>query len=151
MDDGTKRGLNELVIDRTFAAPRALVFKAWTQPEHIARWWGCGHKQDIKVTNDLRVGGGFRAEMTLDDGSTHIISGTYLEIEEPSRLKFTWTWRNGDAKGSDTIVTIDFDDVGDATRMLFSHENFNTIEECDGHRDGWTTSFDRLSELAPEL
>lgn len=149
MDSGTDTKARELVITRTFKAPRALVFKAWTQPEHMARWWGCDHMQQNRVTNDLRIGGAFQSDMTLADGSRHVISGTYLDIDEPNRLSFTWTWRNGDAKGSDTVVTIDLEDDGDGTRMSFRHSFFDTVEECDGHREGWTASFDRLAELAP--
>lgn len=146
MDDGTKPKLNELVITREFNAPRALVFKAWTQPEHVARWWGCDHMRENKFTNDLRVGGGFRSAMTLEGGIEHVISGTYLEIDAPERLQFTWTWKNDGGEGSNSLVTIVLEEIGDKTRMVFRHERFETVEECDSHREGWTASFERLDE-----
>ena len=151
MDSGTNPSTRELHITRSFAAPRALVFKAWTQPEHMVRWWGCSDKVDVRITNDLRVGGAFKAEMNLADGSLHVISGTYREIDAPDRLSFTWTWKNGDAKGSDSLVTIDFEDEGSGTRMIFRHELFETVEECLSHGEGWTASFERLTDLAPVL
>lgn len=151
MDEGTKPSLNELVITREFNAPRALVFKAWTQPEHVARWWGCDYMEQNKFTNDLRVGGAFKSEMTLEGGALHVISGTYLEIDEPERLQFTWTWRNGPDKGSDSLVTIVLEEKGDGTLMTFRHERFETVEECDSHREGWTASFDRLVGEMPSF
>lgn len=146
MDDGTRPEPQALVIERSFDAPRALLFKVWTDPAHMARWWGCDYMTNNKIVNDLRVGGDFESKMTLADGSNHIISGRYLEIDAPARLKFTWTWVNGDQKGSDSIVTVDLKEDGDATRMTLRHERFATVEECDSHREGWTASVDRLAQ-----
>ena len=75
-----------LLLTRTFAAPRALLFKLWTQPEHIVRWWGCAETGEVDFTNDLRVGGEFSAVMQLANGHTHRITGVYCKIEAPERL-----------------------------------------------------------------
>ena len=149
MDARTDAGLRELEIVRTFKAPRGLVFKMWTQPEHIARWWGCGYMTDNKVTNDFRVGGTYRVEMTLEDGSLHVITGTYLDIAEPERLSFTWNVPSGMA-GSETVVTIALEDDGDDTKMTLRHAVFDAADMCDAHNMGWTTSFDRLETLLAE-
>lgn len=146
MDANTDTALRALTITRTFDAPRALVFKAWTEAEHIARWWGCPQTQSIKVMNDLREGGAIRAEMTLDDGALHIVVGTYLEIAPPERLSFTWNWEH-DEMASDTIVTITLEEVAAGTEMTLHHAIFDTTELRDAHGEGWTRSLERLESL----
>lgn len=143
MDANTEIAKRELTMTRTFDAPRALVFKAWTQPEHIVRWWGCPQTQKIDFTNDLRVGGELRAEMSLEDGTLHVVIGTYLEIDEPERLSFTWDWESG-GLGTETVVTIVLEEVGDQTRMTMTHRLFDTTELRDLHNEGWTESLGRL-------
>jgi uncharacterized protein YndB with AHSA1/START domain len=146
MDANSDAAARTLTISRTFNAPRSLVFKMWTQPEHIVRWWGCDYMSAIDVTNDLRVGGAFRAAMTLDDGSLHVIVGKYLEISEPDRLSFTWWVENGSA-GGETVVTVSLEEDGDRTLMTFHHAIFDEPDMCTGHREGWTSSFTRLDAL----
>ncbi|MBO6518712.1 MAG: SRPBCC domain-containing protein [Rhodospirillales bacterium] len=146
MDANTDVSNRVLTIERTFNAPRALVFKMWTQPEHMARWWGCGYMKHIEVSADLRVGGQFRAAMTLDDDSSHVIVGKYLEIDQPTHLSFTWWVENG-AAGSETVVTIDLSEDGGKTHMSFRHGTFDEADMCAGHGEGWTVSFDRLEAL----
>lgn len=150
MDATIDTPTRELVLSRTFDAPRALVFKAWTQPEHMARWWGCDHTVKNKVTNDFRVGGGFRSEMTLDDGTLHVVIGKYVEIDAPARLSFTWDWESG-GLGSETLVEIDLEEEDGKTVMTFRHSLFASTELRDAHSSGWTASFDRLADRIADL
>jgi uncharacterized protein YndB with AHSA1/START domain len=143
-----------LVLTREFAAPRALLFKVWTQPEHIVRWWGCSEVDgcQTKFTNNLRVGGEFSAEMSLGDGDVHRIWGVYCKIEEPERLVFTWSWENSRGfEGEETLVTLTFEETAGGTRLTLKHEKFATADDRDSHGDGWTASLDRLAELLAEL
>lgn len=143
MDANTDVSTRELTIERTFNAPRALVFKMWTQPEHIVRWWGCPATKKIDLTNDLRVGGAIRAEMHLEDGALHVVVGSYLEINEPESLSFTWNWENGEL-GSETVVTVVLEESGEQTKMTLTHRVFDTTELRDLHGEGWTESLGRL-------
>lgn len=137
-----------LLLTRRFDAPRALVFRLWTEPEHVARWWGCAGKSTISYENDLRVGGGFTAEMTLEDGHTHRIWGVYCKIEEPDRLVFTWAWDNTNGfQGAETLVTVTFADApGGGTDLTLRHESFEAVEARDAHGEGWGASLDRLAD-----
>lgn len=74
-------GERDIVIIRTFAAPRALVFEAWTRPEHVSRWWDPGGLPLQACEIDLRAGGRFR---WVNRG--HAFTGTYDEISPPHRL-----------------------------------------------------------------
>ncbi len=135
-----------LLLTRTFAAPRALLFKLWTQPEHIVRWWGCAEAGDVDFTNDLRVGGEFTAVMQLAGGHTHRITGVYCKIETPERLVFTWAWENTDGfQGGETLVTVTFADKDGQTELTLRHESFATEDACTAHGEGWGASLERLA------
>lgn len=142
-----------LLLTRDFAAPRALVFKAWTQPEHIARWWGCTEATGgVRFKNDLRVGGEFAAEMTLGNGIVHKIWGVYCKIEEPSLLVFTWAWDNSEGfKGGETLVTVSLEETATGTRLTLRHESFASEDDCQSHGEGWGASLDRLGDVVATL
>ena len=81
----------EIVLTRVFDAPRRLVFEAWTKPEHVRRWYGCGGYSLQVCEIDLRVGGAWRYTLRAPDGVTHTLQGTYREIAatKPPRLHGT--------------------------------------------------------------
>jgi len=145
MDAQIDTDARELVMVREFAAPISLMFKVWTQPEHMARWWGCPAVDSVKVTADLRVGGKYRAVMQLSDGNVHRVTGAYREIVEPDRISFTWAWEDADGNpGHETLVTVTLRAKGDKTEMTLRHAIFETAEACNLHHEGWSTSFERL-------
>jgi uncharacterized protein YndB with AHSA1/START domain len=137
----------ELTITRLFAAPRALVFAAWTKDEHLAHWSGPEGFTTTEHSMDLRVGGEFRACLRSPEGTDHRLRGVYREIVPPERLVFTHAWE--DAAGGtspETIVTITFAEEAGRTRMTFHQAGFTTVGSRDGHRDGWSSSFNRLEQ-----
>lgn len=135
-----------LLLTREFDAAPALLFRLWTQPEHIVRWWGCAEAGDVTFTRDLRVGGAFTAVMKLSNGHTHRITGVYCKIEEPSRLVFTWGWENTDGfQGGETLVTVTFKAKGEKTELTLRHESFATEDACAAHGQGWGASLGRLA------
>lgn len=129
-----------LEIDRVFAAPRELVWRLWRDPEHMVRWHGPEGYWLTHCESDFRVGGSWRRCMSNGPGHEHWISGTYLEIEEPSRLRFSYV---NAYDGFETEVSLEFRDTGDGrTRMLFRQSPFINAEECAGHGWGWRSGFD---------
>ncbi len=140
-----------LVITRQFEAPVSLVFKMFTQPEHIARWWGCSGSKVTHSRNDLRVGGDYHVEMRMDDGTVYRISGIYREVEDPGRLSFTWGWLDEAGQRShETLVTVTFEEHGQATELTLRQEVFESLEERDAHGQGWGFSLDRLAVYLAE-
>lgn len=135
---------HELTITRLFDAPCDLVFKVWTTPEHIPNWWGPRGYTTLSCNVDLRVGGSWRVTSRHDDGSTTAETGTFLDVEKPSRLVMTHAWENQTA--AETIVTITFAEEGSKTRMTFHQASFASIDTRDGHVGGWNESFDMLAE-----
>lgn len=135
-----------LVITRLLDAPRSLVFKVWTQPEHLARWWGCAGTKVTTFECDLRPGGEFRFHVRLTDGSDHWTRGVYREVVEPERLVFTWALEDADGRlGHETLVTVTFVERGQKTELTLHHAVFESTEARDRHRKGWAESLDRLA------
>ena len=133
-----------LRIERRFAAPRERVFVAWTEPRHLRRW-SAPHGFEIPETDgELREGGQWRAMMRAPDGTEHRLVGTYREIVPPERLVFTHAWIEDGRPGPETLVTVTFEADDGGTLMRFTQTGFTTRADRDGHRGGWSESFERL-------
>ena len=136
----------ELVITRVFDAPRPLVFKAWTQPEHLVRWWGPQGFTTPSCTMDVRPGGAFRLCMRSPEGTDHWLRGVYREIVEPERLVCTWAWEDAEGKpGHETLLTVSFADHGGKTKLTLHQAVFESVTARDSHQGGWTECLDRLA------
>jgi uncharacterized protein YndB with AHSA1/START domain len=144
----------ELVATRVFDAPRALVFKLWTDPEHVARWWGPRGFTTTTAAMDVRPGGVWRHVMHGPDGADYPNRIKYTEVVEPERLAYE---QGGDVDGAPVNfeVTVDFEDVGCKTKLtmrsLFpSAEALAFVVEKYGAAEGMVQHIDRLAELATE-
>ncbi len=85
-------------------------------------------------------------EMHHKDGNVHSVSGAYQEIKPPEKVVFTWRW-DGDTGLEDTVVTIEFQDLGDSTEVTLTHERLPTREERDKHAHGWNGCMDQLGRI----
>lgn len=137
-----------LHLQRVFDAPRALVWKAWTTPETVVLWLGPVEWPAVSVSQDLRVGGEWRACLrSPETGEDLWQGGIYREIVPPERLVFTFKWDESHEDGPpvDTLVTVEFAELPDGrTRMDFTHEGLKSEQSLAGHRHGWTSTFERL-------
>jgi uncharacterized protein YndB with AHSA1/START domain len=146
MNGGGKR----FTIVRTFDAPRAEVWRAWTDPTVAAAWW---HPAGMRtppesVTIDLRAGGSFSYTMIGPDGDEHPTTGSYLEVREPDHLAFTWGMP-GDDPAEIPVITVDLSDTVDGrTEMTFHVEGVAGRPGDENFYDGWTEAFDVLDGLA---
>jgi uncharacterized protein YndB with AHSA1/START domain len=141
-----------LILSRVFDAPRALVFKVWTQPEHLARWWGPRNYVVISYKADVRVGGTFRFGVRSPENTEHWAHGTYREVTPPERLVFTTAWEHPDGSPKhETVVTLTFAEQGDKTRLTLKQTLFESVTARDLHRGGWSSSFDLLEEYLATL
>ena len=137
----------ELLITRVFNAPRELVFRAWTDPDHIRRWFGPRDHPATQMAMDVRPGGRWRGCLrSTETGNDLWLGGIYREIAPPERLVFTFAWEEEGERGLETLVTITFAEQGAKTLMTFRQTPFRSTGELDGHRGGWTSSFDRLGD-----
>ena len=137
---------SELVITRIFDAPRRLVFKMWTKPEHLVRWWGPRGSSTISGKMDIRPGGAWSRSMQASDGSIIRKHGVYREIVAPERLVLTYV--TDDAAGNpgpETLVTVTFADLGGKTRLTLHQTAFQSVAVRDDHRRGWTGALERFA------
>lgn len=131
-----------LGITRIFDAPRSLVFRVWSTPEHLARWWGPRDFTVPSIRSDFRKDGQWRSCMRSPEGVEYWASGVYREIVLQSRLVFTFQWEEDGA--IETLVTVTFEDAGTGTRLTFRQAPFRTIDDRDSHAQGWSECLDRL-------
>jgi uncharacterized protein YndB with AHSA1/START domain len=138
-----------LRVSRSFAAGRARVFRAWTEPSELKQWFGAEEGFIIPIAEvDLRVGGRYRLGMQ-PPGSDQvlIVGGVYREVQPPVKLVFTWRWEAAGAAEPDTVVTIEFHERANATEVILTHEQFVDAAQRDSHAQGWEGCFNRLSRL----
>jgi uncharacterized protein YndB with AHSA1/START domain len=133
----------ELVIRRTFDAPRDLVWQAWNDREH-ARQWGPKGFTTPEREMDLRPGGLWHALMISPDGKPYRQHGVVREVVPPERLAFTFIW--DEEPDVEMLVTVTFAERGGKTEMTFRQTGFPSAGSRDGHRGGWNEAFDRLAE-----
>lgn len=146
-----------LVITRTFDAPKELVWQAWTDPEHYKGWWGPRLYSCPACEIDLRVGGKYKALMR-GQGNDIWTAGTYLEIVPNELLVYTDSFsdENGNIVSSEHYgmsgipevmkVTIKLEERDGQTKMTLIHEGTLEGELRDMTRAGWNESFDKLAE-----
>lgn len=132
---------------RTFQAPLALVWEAWTQAEHIANWWGPKGMPLSVVEFDFRVGGKWQYSMPMPNGGEFISEGEYQEIVEHQKIVTTADFK---PMTTGVILHIEFEADGEQTHMNFSVEH-DTAEYARkqkemGFEKGWGSAFDRLAE-----
>ena len=143
-----------LILDRVFDAPLPLVWRAWTDPRWLARWWGPRGFTLPVCEQDLRPKGEYRFCMRAPDGSDHWVWGAYHEVIELKKLVFTWRRDDEDGLRVDlnNLVSIAFKAIGRRTHVNLHHSVFQTIADCKDHRLGWSQSLDRLAEaIAPPV
>jgi uncharacterized protein YndB with AHSA1/START domain len=133
----------KLSIERTYEAPIERVFEAWTSAEVIRRWWQAERDWSTSEAElDLRIGGAIRVVMyDPAKDKAHGGGGVYTEIEAPRRLAFTWLW-DDDHRG--TLIEVDFEALGEGTRVTFTHSGLWTEESVRDHTYGWSNILDSL-------
>jgi len=134
----------KLTVTRVINAPCEKVFRAWTEPQQLAQWFS---PQDVELrdfTADLKIGGAFRIHYTGRRGE-FIATGNYEEIILNRRLKFSWTWEH--YAMPDSVVMVDFEDLGQTTRLTLRHEGLPDQEDVDQHTHGWTSMVEKFAQL----
>jgi len=131
-------------IRRRVKAPAAQIFDLWTKPELMVRWMSpFPGAVDCKASCDLRPGGAFSLVMTSKDANREV-SGTYVEIDRPRKLAFTWMGPL--TNNVNTLVTVELTPRGDETDLVLTHERLPTPAIVEGHTRGWGNILDHLAE-----
>jgi uncharacterized protein YndB with AHSA1/START domain len=153
----SKARVSDLVITRVFDAPRALVWKAFTDPEQVMRWWGPEHFSSPTCQIDLRVGGKYLFCMRDPDGKDYYSTGTYQKIDPINEIVYTDSFSN--EKGEvipaseygmvdfplEMLVTLTFQEIGGKTRLTVVQAGHPEGEMREMAEAGWNTSLDKLA------
>jgi uncharacterized protein YndB with AHSA1/START domain len=133
---------------RVFEAPAEQIFGLLTQPTELAKWWGPHGFTTPEIHIDLRVGGSLRFTMQPPDGESFHLSGEFLQIEFPSRLRFSFRWDEPVPDDRETVVELSLDSRGERTTvMTLTQGEFVTEERLELHRSGWADSFEKLDAV----
>jgi uncharacterized protein YndB with AHSA1/START domain len=150
---GQYRNRKEMVLSRTIAAPRELVFKAWTDPKQMAQWWGPNMFTVPLIELDVRPGGAIRIDMRGPDGTVYPMSGVFREIAEPERLIFASTAvedEQGDPQ-LQTLSTITFTEQGGGTEVKWQERVTKATPKAagalEGMEEGSRQTLDRLAKF----
>lgn len=137
-----------LRITRTFPAPRDQVFRAWTEPAQLERWFARATDQHTTRVHalDLRAGGSYRIEMKNPEGRIYLLVGTYREVTPPERLVYTWKLET-DPQFGETLVTVEFAERGGSTEVRLTHERFLSKEALEAHSQRWNACLDTLAKV----
>jgi uncharacterized protein YndB with AHSA1/START domain len=144
----TESAERELVITRVFNAPRSLVFKAWTEPERLAQWWGPRGYSLPSCQIDPRPGGFYRFQMRSPEGDIHWWHGVVREIIERERIVWTCSINNADGTSisAETLLTVTLEEYAGKTRLTLHQAIFESTAVRDAHSHGWNDAFGRLAE-----
>jgi uncharacterized protein YndB with AHSA1/START domain len=138
-----------LRLERLIAAPPQLLFALWTEPAELVRWWAPDGYEASVDSLETRPGGRWRIILHRSDGGGVTMSGVYRTIQPPHRLAFTWAWEDeSGTRGPETEVVVNFEATPGGTRLVLLHQRFASQQARDRHEIGWSSSFDRLAELA---
>lgn len=144
-----KREERKIIIERTFDAPRELVFKAFTDPKSIPQWWGPRYLTTTVDKMDVRPGGVWRFINRDANGNEYAFNGKYLEVAPPERLSYTFEFEA--MPGQVSVETATFEERGGKTKVTATAV-FETLEGFDGMVNsgmeaGAVETWERLAEL----
>jgi uncharacterized protein YndB with AHSA1/START domain len=138
----TTRNPRELRISRTFNAPRALVFEAWTKAEHLEKWFTPKPLTTPSCEVDFRPGGVFRLVMRMPNGVEFPMDTRFGDIVVPERIVFTGKMHDG----NDVSTTVTFSEK-DGKTTVDVHQTYGfESDSTRGAQQGWTATLDQLGE-----
>ncbi|MEO8287328.1 MAG: SRPBCC domain-containing protein [Chloroflexota bacterium] len=145
-------GTREVTLTRIIDAPRELVFEAWTDPKHMAQWWGPRYFTNPVCEMDVRPGGSMHIRMQGPGGDNYPMKGTFREVVKPELLVFSGIALE-DRDGStilETVTTVMFDEHDGKTKLTVHSAATpvgpSTEGPLAGMEEGWSQSLDKLTE-----
>ena len=146
----------QILITREFAARPALVYRAWTTPELVKRWWSGGHGNVAVADIDLRVGGSWRFVISGDGGHEVAFHGEYREIVPDARLVYTEVYEGAPATGEAPLDVVTFapSDAGGTTLSLLVECHTKELRDLildSGMEAGVQGQMDALEEVARSI
>jgi uncharacterized protein YndB with AHSA1/START domain len=136
-----------VILERLLAGSPRQVFKAWTDPEQLVRWFGPEGFVTSDVTAEMHVGGRWGNTMTSPEGKRYVSSGEIRELVPSERLVIFDEGKGEPMLGHATKITVSFEPFGSGTTMRLVHGVFKSVEMRDECVRGWASTFNRLERL----
>ncbi|RYG38991.1 SRPBCC domain-containing protein [bacterium] len=129
-------------------APPEKVYAAWTEQGRFMKWFAPGSGGHLQVDQfDPSVGGRYDVTMVFADGDRARITGTYLELDPPKKIVFTWQWVESPVLSPETLVTVELVSVETGTHLTLTHERFLSEKSRTEHQEGWGSLLPVLASL----
>lgn len=154
---------NALQLERTFEAPRSLVWRTWTNPKLIKQWWGPEHFTGSYAKNDLKVGGKFLYAMRAPDKKDYWSTGSYLEIQPERKIVVTDSFSNkkGEVVDPETyglppdmpremLVTVIFEEIAPNQTKVSIKQAGMPVSMMKDATSGWSSSLDKFAKVLAE-
>ncbi|MBS0288404.1 MAG: SRPBCC domain-containing protein [Proteobacteria bacterium] len=135
--------MTRLVIKRELNASLPKVFQAWSNTELLRKWILPSQSWTVAGKNDFVVGGEYFIEFTDTEGVIREHTGKYIEIIPNKKIVYTWNMLDT----TDTIITVELQEVDGKTEVTLTHEPFPSAEIRDRYHDGWQNCLNHLDEL----
>lgn len=142
---------DELLIEREFDAPVALVFRLWEERDHMLRWWGPEEFTTVELDWTLTPGRSWRGAMTSKRYGLSKFGGVVREIERNRRIVFTFRWDDDSGDYGDTTVTVTLSEKDGKTIQTFHQAPFSTVAIRDNHIGGWNSLFNKQQHYVENL
>ncbi|WP_349408953.1 SRPBCC domain-containing protein [Pseudalkalibacillus sp. SCS-8] len=132
----------KLEVSKVYPVKVDRMYKAWTNSEELAKWWGPeGYTTTVEKMN-VKVDGEYKFIMTPPEGESKVLVGRYVEIVPNEKLVFTWKWDDPESQFPETKVTIQYVDQDGSTEVKVTHEQLPSEEAAEGHNQGWSSSLE---------
>jgi uncharacterized protein YndB with AHSA1/START domain len=136
-----------LEIKRILPAAASVVFRAFSAPNELARWWGPEGFTTPSLEFNPRVGDSYCIEMQPPEGDAFYLTGEFRDVDPDARLAYTFVWEDPDPDDVETLVELSFRDRGESTEVVLTQGPFKTEPRRELHRNGWTDGFNKLEQL----
>jgi uncharacterized protein YndB with AHSA1/START domain len=140
-----------LKIKRSVPAAPPVVFRAFSNPDELAQWWGPDGFTAPSLNFNPCVGDSYRIQMEPPEGDPFYLTGEFREVDPPGRLAYTFSWEDPDPDDVETLVELSFRDLGESTEVVLTQRPFNTEARRELHRNGWTDGLDKLAQLISQV
>jgi uncharacterized protein YndB with AHSA1/START domain len=144
MAEAEQPSVTRLRLEKALPVPPERVFAAFVDAEQFRRWWGPAGFTVLGLQFDVVEGGDYRIVMKAPAGDVFHIRGTFLAVEAPRHLAYTFVYEEPDPHDQETVVTLTFEPTDSGTRLILDHGPFMTESRRQLHRVGWTETLERL-------
>ena len=135
-------------VSKDFAAASDILYRAWTEPDQLKKWWKPMGNQLTEVNTDLKEGGEIEYKFKSEGSENLVIRGEYLEVIPNEKLVYTWKWHVQDEALDDSeyTLTVNFKSADQRSSIQISQEDNNSRESIKPHQHGWDEALNHLAE-----